>query len=443
MIIFFQGKRMVFLNLAFIVFLIIKSSCGSPATIVGFALTALDKTVERANQFYSSLENDNDITPQDIILSYVETIPVIGDIMGLITGNLDDIDEVILENIQSQLDALSNLQKTALHFLQNLHNKINLVVLKNQIASSSKVINSCYMDLTHFLQNSKSEPEKDRFLQCYDSIMAEVRHLGRILKEEEFTLESPKLFTYIISQDGFCNGTKIVNTYKYLFGLFFLGCETAVLSEAVKYGNISKTLFNECITHINEIEMHMREIYDICIGDSCNQVINVLSSVIQTYKDKDINKTAGEISTRLPWFSFTLFKFMKNPKEEITGNFLPSIVTIHHGYTHFIIVWTPYQTLINPDDSSLSFILEFETAYFESDYRGMNITRSLASKRGVVIGYFSHVANNGSYDRCSMTSRVNLASETTANRCNDMKLEWPFLLFLLFVRAICEFETIS
>lgn len=403
--------QLVIVNCLILVVLKFKVSSASVSTVAGLAVTALEKTIERANKFSDSLKNDHDITPGDVILSYIETIPIVGDIIRLFKGQDEDETKAVMDKILAQLNTLSVLQKETLVFLQNLEHKINLIVLKNQIATSSKVINSCYIDLTHFLKNPSSLADSDRFLKCYYTIMAEVRHIGRILKEEEFTLESPKLFSYIISHDGYCNGTNIVNTYKFLFGLYFLGCETAVLSEAVKYGNTSRTFSNECLTSIKNIEQHMMSIYSVCTRDSCDRVIGVLESVIGSHYNKPVEKTAGEILVRLPWFYFTIFKFNRNPGGQMTGNFLPSYVTIHHGHTYFIIVWSPFKTLLKSDDTTVSFVLEFDATYFDSDYRGMYVNRNIARKPAMVIGHFNNNVTTVSYSRCTKTSKITLAPE--------------------------------
>lgn len=405
-------------NVIFLILAISKLqvSTASVSTVISTAVTALETTIERANTVSDSLKNDNDITPGDVILSFIETIPVVGDIIRLFKGQDEDETKEIMNKILSQLNTLSQLQGETLVFLQNLDNKINLVVLKNQIATSSKVINSCYTDLIHFLKNPSSLADTERFLKCYYSVMAEVRHIGRILEEKEFSLESPKLFSYIIRQDGYCNGTNIVNTYKYLFGLYYLGCETAVLSEAVKYGNTSRTFSSECLTSIKDIEKHMINIYSVCTRDKCDRVIGVLESVIKSHYNKTIERTAGEILVRLPWFSFAIFKFDRNPNGRMTpGDFLPSYVTIHHGHTYFIILWTPFKTLLKSDDTSLSFVLEFNATHFNSDYRGMHVVRNIARKPANVIGYFSNNITNSSYSRCTKTNKITLAPEPILN----------------------------
>ncbi|XP_052078060.1 uncharacterized protein LOC127715999 [Mytilus californianus] len=386
-------------------------SRASVSTVVSLAVTALETTIERANKVSDSLKNDNDITPGDVILSFMETIPVVGDIIRLFKGQDEDETKEIMNKILAQLTTLSQLQTETLVFLQNLDNKINLVVLKNQIATSSKIINSCYTDLIHFLKNPSSLADTDRFLKCYYSIMTEVRHIGRILEEKEFSLESPKLFSYIIQQDKYCNGTNIVNTYKYLFGLHFLGCETAVLAEAVKYGNTSRTFSTECLTSIKNIEKHMMSIYSVCTRDTCDRVIGVLKSVIGSHYNKPVERIAGEILVRLPWFFFTVFKFNRNPGGQMTGNFLPSYVTIHHGHTYFIILWTPFNTLLKSDDTTVSFVLEFDATHFDSDYRGMHVNRNIARKPAMVIGHFNNNVTKVSYSRCTKTSKITLAPE--------------------------------
>lgn len=428
-------------HLVYVIFLILsvskfQSFSASKAEIVSIAITALETTIKRANQFSDSLKNDNHITPGDVILSYIETIPVVGDIIRLFNGDDEDENKEMMNKILSQLNTLSRLQEETLVFLQNLENKINLIVLKNQIATSSKVINSCHIDLTHFLKNPSSLADRDRFLKCYYSIMAEVRHIGRILKEEEFTLESPKLFSYMIHQEGYCNGTNIVNTYKYLFGLYFLGCETAVLSEAVKYGNTSRTFSNECLTSIKNIEKHMMSIYSECKRDSCDRVVGVLESVIGSHYNMPIERTAGEIMVRLPWFYFTIFKFNKNPGGLMTGNFLPSYVTIHHGHTYFIIVWTPFKTLLKSDDTTVSFVLEFDATHFDSEYRGMYVNRNIARKPAMVIGHFNINATRIFYRRCTKASKITLAPEPVLNtgKMSSMNvvLIFPVALLHLF-----------
>lgn len=412
----------------------------SSKVLAGYAVTALKETVKKANQFYNSLKDDNDITPGDVVLSYVDTIPVVGDIIRALTDSSDYEDEMreVTNNILAQLKSLSEIQGETLYFLQKLQNDINLAVFKIQIATASKIINSCHTDLTLFLQNPKAIPEHDRFLKCYYTAITEIRHLGRIVTEKEYTMESPKLFSFMITKDGFCNGTKIIRTYKYLFGLIVLGCETAVLSEAVKYGNTSSTFSRECSTLIQDIEEHMGVIYSGCINDNCSQVINVLISVIQNYYDKPLNETAVDIRMRLPWFSFTIYMFNQNPGELMMGNLLPSSVTIQYGYTFFIILWTPYKLLLDPGHNFLSFFLQFDATYFNSEYEGMTIFKNIASKPAIAIGYFGNDASKDSYNRCSRPSRITLAPEpknlnNTNRNCSVFPRPVPLMLIVSYI----------
>ncbi|VDI53987.1 Hypothetical predicted protein, partial [Mytilus galloprovincialis] len=134
--------KMLRFQLVILIFLILAVSelqvtSASVSTVLSLAVTALETTIERANKLSDSLKNDHDITPGDVILSYIDTIPIDGDIIRLFNGQDEDGTKAVMDKILAQLNTLSELQKKNLVFLQNLEHKINLVVLKNQIATSS------------------------------------------------------------------------------------------------------------------------------------------------------------------------------------------------------------------------------------------------------------------------------------------------------------------
>lgn len=413
----------------------------SRSTLAGYAATALKQTVKRADHLYKALRHDNGITPGDTIIRYIDTIPVVGDIVRAITGDSSDYDDQmneVVNNILAELKSLSEIQADTLNLIQKLQGDINLVVFKIQIATASKTINSCHTDLILFLQNPKSVPESDRFLKCYYTVITEIRHIGRIVTEKEYTVESPKLFSFMITDDGFCNGTKIIKTYKYLLGHVVLGCETAVLSEAVKYGNTSSTFSRECSALIQDIEQHMREIYSDCTNDDCSQVIDVLTSVIQTNYHQTLNKTAKEMSLRLPWFSFTTFMFGNDPEGRMFGNLLPSFVSFQHAETYFIVIWTPYKTFLDHGHDLLFFVLEFDANHLISEFQSMNILKNVDSNPSVVVGYFRNETNTtDSYDRCSRQSRITIESkhlDTPNENCCDFSKS--SILVLIFSYAV-------
>lgn len=185
------------------------------ASVVSSTVTASETTIERVTKVSSdSLKNDNDFKPGDVILSYIETIPVVGYIIRLIKRQDEDETKDMTNKILAQLKTLYQLQRETLVSLQNLDNKINLVVLKNRIATSSKIINNSITDLSSFLKNPSSLAHTERFLKYFDCVMAEVR---QILEGKEFSLMSPKLCSYIIQQVEYFNGTHIIKTNKYLF----------------------------------------------------------------------------------------------------------------------------------------------------------------------------------------------------------------------------------
>lgn len=164
--------------------------------------------------------------------------------------------------------------------METLEKKIDFIVTNNQITQSTSYISSCSVERINFLRNPDKKPEQDRLLTCYDNIMKDIRLLARILTEKENTL--PKLFQEIIKGDGMCNGTKIINSYKYLFSNVLGGCDTAIIAEQLKYNGTSELLLQECKAQIKDITGHLKIIFRDCKADSCEPIQKTLTGIIHS-----------------------------------------------------------------------------------------------------------------------------------------------------------------
>lgn len=324
------------------------------------------------------MKNEND----KVIVTFIKEIPVIGEIVQLFTDENSDISSQ-LDVVKKQLQILSDYQDTIIQEIKNLHRKILFMPIRNEITSRAVDIHSCVKDLNNFLRQPQLKYRQYDIQICGDSIKPGLRFIADLLKEEKNT----KVFEEIIETDTFCNGSKIMVMYKYLFSLLVTGCEAVITSEVVTYNR--SFMLDECDNSFNDINNHLREIFHRCTFDSCDTIITVLGQTVLNNIDKSSKKIRQNVISTFPWFQFQLFKFLGESKFTMVGNGKMSSVTFNYNATRkFIIVWTPYKTQVNPGISTNGFAYEIETTdFFYKMFTNMNVTTYKESRYFFVTGF--------------------------------------------------------
>lgn len=270
---------------------------------------AIDQLIQTSSNLKTAYA-DNDLqTAGDVALTLVESLPVIGDIVYLLTNNPDpsyDF-ESGLTRINDNLKVLNTNIKEIGKRVEELSKTIDISVIKNQVATDKREISNCYADLLLFLQNPLSKAETDRLMYCY-SKFSYVRQIGSILRNDKLTFMQMPIFDQIIDKTGYCDGQRIQNIFGFLLGIYIEGCTAMMTSEVLIYGNTSTTYKEECKTTLKSAVNFLLNLYDRCKKEMCTKYIHVLITIFKTYQTSSIK---SQLITKFPWFKFVMVKLRK------------------------------------------------------------------------------------------------------------------------------------
>ncbi|CAG2226493.1 unnamed protein product [Mytilus edulis] len=295
-------------------------------------MQSLQIASETATRLYESLKHEKDITAPNVVIAFVETIPIIGERVKLFTDETSDTiigeiaklftDETLdtsqqLASVKRELHVLSENQDEIIKGIKILHTKIDFLPIKNEITTRSVDINSCFKDFNNFLRQPDSKPRQDDLRKCTDTIKPGLRFIADLLKENKYT----KVFEQmIIDTDKYCNISNIMKMHKYLYSLYVTGCEAVITSEAVEYNGSSTNMLEECNGNFMEIDVHLKKIFDRCTKDRCDDIISILNSAILLNIDKHTKIIWRDVISNFPWFNFQVYEFSASPDITIVGN---------------------------------------------------------------------------------------------------------------------------
>lgn len=373
-----------------IILLLVSNANGkvSPGQINGY-IQSLQLITEAAKNFGESLKNDNDISVPMVILRVMENIPVLGDIVTLFTGKNIDISEE-LNDLKRQLKILSNNQEEILIGIQSLHMKIDILSIKSEITTRSVDINSCFEDLNSFLRFPDENSRQYSLQQCAVQIIPGIRFIANLLKEKNYS----KMFKQMIETDKHCKSSNIMRMHRYLFALYFTGCESVIASEAIAYNGSSTNMLEECNTNFDDINSHLKQIFYQCTHDDCDTITSILRGSIALNINKSTTLIWQDVTSKFPWFFFQFFELSGELNVTLVGNQKPSSVTFQFNKTmQYFIAWTPYKTLRSPDRIPLGFSLELNSKNIVKNFTSMNVSSNFETTPAIVMGYVVYNPN--------------------------------------------------
>ncbi|CAC5393788.1 unnamed protein product [Mytilus coruscus] len=354
----------------------------SPGQINGY-IQSLQLVSEAAKNFGESLKNDDDITVPMVMIRVMENIPVLGDIVNLFIGQNNDISEE-LNNLKKQLEILSNNQDEILSGIKSLHIQIDYIPIKSEITTRSVEINSCFEELNYFLRFPDMKSRQHSLHQCAFEIKPGIRFIADLLNENRYS----KIFKQMIETDKYCNSSNIMGMHRYLFALYFTGCEAVIASEAIAYNGSYTNMLEECNTNFEGINSHLQQIFYKCTHDDCDTITSILKGSILQNINNPTKVIWHDATSKFPWFFFQFFELSGESNVTLVGNQKPSSVTFHYNATlQFFIAWTPYKTLRSPDKTPLGFSYELNSKNIVKDFTSMNVSSNYETTPAIVMGY--------------------------------------------------------
>ena len=281
---------------------------------------------------------------------------------------------------------------------------IQQTVFQNRFSTDKTTLQSCSTYLNSYLGNPTGTAEINNLITCtYD--MKHARGIGNLITDQTKFSTKNSLLDQIISSDAFCNGTKINEMFKYLYGVYLEGCIAIVTAEQLKFHNTSNVDFLECQSFTTQIWDHINSIYKNCTKTSCT----VLKSVIETtIKDEGNITSAGtELSIAFPWFKFAILSLTDASSKgtEVSCDFVSSFdVVTSVGKTYFVI-WSAeavehcvLDTAAISNNNYQLYMFEINKSYIRTDeyFNDLNLEIMVLPglENNYVMGYVAFVTSS-------------------------------------------------
>ncbi|VDH89971.1 Hypothetical predicted protein [Mytilus galloprovincialis] len=326
----------------------------------------------------------------EVALLVVGSIPVIGDIIRLFTDRPNqryDIERGLRE-INGNLKVLNNNIKKIGIKVEELSKKIDLSVLKNQVATDKREISNCYEDFLLFLPNPLSRAEQDRLKNCY-SKFSYIRQIGSILKNDKLTFMQKPIFDQIIEVTGYCDGERIKDVFGFLLGIYIEGCIALITSEVLEYGEESTTFKDECVTTLRVSTNVLKDIFFSCKKVPCNKYIQVMTDILKANQTSVIEL---QLQAVFPWFKFVIVSLRRGKSSGIALynlHVFNYIALSSSGYVYRVIIWSTYYFFIyNFGDTYGVGYKENEVEYM---YNGQYLIETTTNGLTMLQGFFANI----------------------------------------------------
>lgn len=369
---------------------------GIPATIA--TKVAVQQILGTTQNLKSSFVNGEIHDIGDFAIAMIESMPIVNDIVSLFTNNPSDT-----ADIQTTLNSINNHLETFNSDINNIEEKVeqllqrlDLSVIQNQVAGDRREIKSCHTDFLLFLEQPGNKADSDRLISCYDKF-SYTREIGGILNNEKVTFSQKALFDQIIDNSGYCNGTEIINVFRYLFGIYIDGCNAITAAESLKYNATSTTLKDECTTTINSTKTFFSTLYELCSAQSCTDFEQPLVSVL---RETDINISIDIFNETFPWFHFSIFSFDdgRHINEEFFDGQINRLVLKKEGYIFRTVLWLTFKNQYT--HGAFQYGLKFDKNALQDQYNGLNLIVYQSSDTTAYVGF--HQSNNTLQTECKL-----------------------------------------
>ncbi|CAC5379140.1 unnamed protein product [Mytilus coruscus] len=385
----------------------------NPAFVAEIVVEQLATTTSNLKSAYANNELEN---AGDVALVLVESIPILGDIVQLLSGKQENTFDVEsgLKTINYNLKTLNKNIKSLGTRVNELSNEIDLSVLKNQVANDKREISNCYDDFLLFLEHPTNQAETDRVKTCY-SKFGYVRQIGNILSNNKLTFMQKPLFDQIIEVTGYCDGKRIKDVYLFLLGIYIEGCLSMITSESLTYGNDSTTYKDECTSNLQISRETLTKLFENCKLEPCDHFQQAMTKALKSNKESDLT---SQLPDAFPWFSLEIVTLRKG---SITGMRLQSIdtfdyLTLSRGkFVYRLLMWSQYNSTSN--SGSGQFDIQFNEDDLETVYNGMELNVSTINGLTTMTGHVNGLTNPGQ----ACKHNINTDVQTDGGVGNEIK----------------------
>ena len=195
--------------------------------------------------------------------------------------------------------------------------KFHYFIYDSVITNAQRVISSCF-DYVAPLYNASSHQQAQRELMtCNPDQKTYVKQIGDILTGQTIGTQNKLLFDQVIDDQGFCNGTEVMNLRDVMSILFAKGCSVTIITEYIEHGNASSFIDrNYCTRTLQEINDYQETLFHRCVNESVDTHQKVFKDILSI--TEIFEQIFLILNSTFPWFKFSLIKSECSEKCELT-----------------------------------------------------------------------------------------------------------------------------
>lgn len=286
--------------------------------------------------------------------------------------------------------------------VKRLLNFFHLFQLRRTLDAYEEDIEKCFNFLKQYLSDSSSY--RQNLISCYDVISPYTLEIGKLLKGQSVTFFKGNMFHRIMDETSYCDGTQMLDMFKFILGMFTKGCLITIAAEPLKFGSNSSIYehHDQCQNVIKSAFIKYTTIISNCKFQPCDTLFNV----IQKYSNEsEVNILSNRFRNIFPWYYFVVIYFNDEDISniEFIGETLNRLVIPRSGKVKKIIMWSEFTNKYTHGGTDrYAYGIRYPQALVKAEIDQMNMTipYTRANAQLSLIGYREYTKAGKTHSRC-------------------------------------------
>ncbi|CAC5362101.1 unnamed protein product [Mytilus coruscus] len=312
-------------------------------------------------------------------------------------GNVASVDRI--SAIKSSLSSWNdNLFQTAKK-VKRLFNLFHLFQLRRTFDAYEEDIEKCFNNLKQYLSDPSSY--RQNFMSCYEVISPYTLEIGKLLNGQSVTFFKGNLFYRIMDETSYCDGTQILDLFKFILGVYTKGCLITIAAEPLKLGSNS-SIYKQCQNDIESAFSKYTTINLNCKFQPCDTIFNVLQ---EHSNESNVSILSNRFRNIFPWYYFVIIYFNNEDISNIEffGETLNRLVIPRSGKVKKIIMWSEFANKYTHEGTErYAYGIRYPKALVKAkiDQMNMTIPYTMESAQLNLIGYREYTKAGKTHSRC-------------------------------------------
>lgn len=291
--------------------------------------------------------------------------------------------------------------------VKRLLNFFNLFKLRRTLDAYEEDINKCFYYFEQYLSDPSSYGQN--LVSCNNVISPYTLEMGKLLNGKSVTFFNGNFFHRIMDKTGYCDGTQILDLFKFMLGVYTKSCLITIAAEPLKYGPDSDIFKHQCQNDIKSAFSKYTAMNLNCKFQPCKNIFNVL----QKYSNEsDVSILGNRFRNLFPWYYFVIIYFNNEDIDNIEffGETMNRLVIPRSGKVKKIVLWSEFANKYTHGTSErYAYGIRYPKALVKAEIDQMNLTiqYTMGSSQLSLVGYREYTKAGKIHSRCiSETSEV-------------------------------------